>query len=213
MTQEQKNKIGDALRGRKYKKWSDEARLKISLQRKGLPGTNTGKHWKLNLTPEQQARRKEIGFNRRGEKRSLEARRRMSESKKGIKLPPFTAEHKRKISESSKGRKVSEERKLAMSGANCRWWKGGITIITKSIRTMFEYRQWRSDVFTRDGWVCQKCGKKCNALEAHHIKHLSIIIQENNIKTLEDARNCSEMWNTNNGITLCIPCHKEIHKK
>ena len=43
---------------------------------------------------------------------------------------------------------------------------------------------------------------------AHHIKEFSKIIEEYQIKTLEQALNCDEMWNINNGQTLCWECHK-----
>lgn len=42
---------------------------------------------------------------------------------------------------------------------------------------------------------------------------LSPIKEENNIKTLEESIYCDELWNINNGITLCIECHKKTHKK
>lgn len=169
--------------------------------------------WKLNLSAEQLARRVEIGKARRGEKRSDEARKRMSISKTGIKLPPFTEEHKRKISESEKGKVVSEETRKKMSGPNCKWWKGGTTKVSLAIRMLFEYRQWRSDIFSRDDWTCQNCNVRGGILHAHHIDYLSNIIHRNGIKDLDQARNCSELWNINNGITLCKKCHKDIHKK
>lgn len=31
-------------------------------------------------------------------------------------------------------------------------------------------------------------------------------------KTLEDAENCEELWNINNGRTLCKSCHIKRHK-
>ena len=97
---------------------------------------------------------------------------------------------------------------LSHRGEKCHWWKGGITELDRMIRTCFKARQWRSDIFTRDNFTCQKCGIKGCYLEAHHIKSFALIIQENNIKTFEKVINCEELWNINNGITLCKECHK-----
>ena len=36
----------------------------------------------------------------------------------------------------------------------------------------------------------------------------SDIIIENNIKTLEDALQCKQLGDINNGITLCKKCHE-----
>lgn len=33
------------------------------------------------------------------------------------------------------------------------------------------------------------------------------ILVLNDIKTVEQARECSELWNINNGETLCEQCH------
>lgn len=32
-------------------------------------------------------------------------------------------------------------------------------------------------------------------------------IEENKIKTFDMAMECEELWNINNGQTLCRPCH------
>jgi 5-methylcytosine-specific restriction endonuclease McrA len=85
-------------------------------------------------------------------------------------------------------------------------WKGGITPLIVKIRGCFLYRQWRSDIFTRDSFLCQECGKN-GGIEAHHIKPFSTIIEENKIKTFSEAESCEELWNINNGVTLCIGCH------
>lgn len=87
-------------------------------------------------------------------------------------------------------------------------WRGGISKLNVQIRSCFKYRQWRSDVFTRDDFICQECYKKGVRLDAHHIKTFSKILEEYNIKTLNDALNCEELWNINNGQTLCVICHK-----
>lgn len=89
-------------------------------------------------------------------------------------------------------------------------WKGGTTEILKRVQSTLKYRQWRSDVFTRDLFVCQDCGDKSGGnLEAHHIKQISLIFKENSINTYENAMECEELWNLNNGITLCKKCHKK----
>lgn len=31
--------------------------------------------------------------------------------------------------------------------------------------------------------------------------------------TLEEAYNCDVLWNINNGITLCVYCHKKVHRR
>jgi len=92
-------------------------------------------------------------------------------------------------------------------------WKGGITPLKHLIRHHFKYRQWRSDIFTKDDFTCQICGEKGCYLEAHHCpKKFSEIINEYQIKTLEHALNCEELWNINNGITLCRKCHDKTKK-
>lgn len=96
-------------------------------------------------------------------------------------------------------------------GQNCgnknHFWKGGITLLNHQIRGCFKYRQWRSDIFERDDFTCQICGIRGVYLEAHHIKKFYKIIEEYGIKTLEEALSCEELWNINNGVTLCRKCH------
>lgn len=130
----------------------------------------------------------------------------------GKKRPPYSKEWLKKMSDSHKGNKHSESTRKKMSitkkGDKSHLWKGGITPLTKKIRSSFEYRQWRSDIFTRDNFICQECGNKGGNLNAHHIYSFSNIIKENKIKTLEQALECEELWNINNGLTLCQNCHE-----
>ena len=68
-------------------------------------------------------------------------------------------------------------------------YKGGITSLMIQIRGCFQYRLWRSDVYQKDNFTCQKCGVRSGNgkhvyLEAHHLKEFSKIIEENNIKIL-----------------------------
>ncbi len=121
-----------------------------------------------------------------------------------------------------KGKKLSEEHKKKLSlaqknsvfknrmiGCNNPSWKGGITVVSYKIRKDIKYRLWRSDIFKRDDFTCQECSNKGCKIQAHHIKPFSKIIVEYNIKTLQDALDCEELWDLNNGVTLCMPCHKE----
>ena len=91
-------------------------------------------------------------------------------------------------------------------------WKGGTTKLRDKIKCLLEYKQWRSDIFQRDNWTCQTCSERSRKgkvvyLEAHHIKEYSKIIEEYEIKTVEEALKCKELWDINNGITLCKSCH------
>lgn len=93
------------------------------------------------------------------------------------------------------------------------YWKGKKLPVKEAIRKLFEYRQWRCDVYTRDDFTCQECGERGGQLIAHHIKSFIEIIEEYKIQTIQEAVNCLELWNINNGLTLCKKCHKELHKK
>ena len=106
-------------------------------------------------------------------------------------------------------KKTKEKMSLERRGKNNPAWRGGISLLVARIRRSFKYRQWRSDVFTRDGFTCQECGK-IDCLEAHHIDRFIDIIKRNEIKTLEQALDCENLWNINNGETLCEECH---HRK
>ena len=89
-------------------------------------------------------------------------------------------------------REITRERS---SGEKCRWWKGGITPINQKIKNSIEYRLWREAVYARDNWTCVECGKKGGEIHAHHIKRFS---EYPEIRFAID-----------NGITLCVKCHKK----
>lgn len=162
---------------------------------------------------------KKISLAKVGKKASEETKRKMSATRTGKK---FSEETKEKMSKNNgrywKGKSPSREirKKLSNSlkGEKCYRWRGGITSLYHKIRTCFEHRQWRSDVFTRDNFTCQECGdNRGGNLAAHHIKEFSKILEEHQIKTLEQAIACEELWNINNGRTLCKTCHEGLHKK
>jgi len=107
--------------------------------------------------------------------------------------------------------KISLSRRGKGKGENNSKWKGGITPLIYQIRHHYLYRQWRSDVFTRDDFTCQECGHRGGYLHAHHIKSFSSILQFYEIANLQEALECEELWNINNGITLCEECHRNIY--
>ncbi len=219
MTEEHKQKIKQKLKGRhlstitefkKGHKFSPEILEKIKQALKGnIP-------WNKGLTGVMP-----IPWNKGKKEIRPDVIKKMSEARRNKTL---SEETKKKISQSNRGKKkkykISKEqlskirkeqyRKQILNGKHPRW-KGGITPLVEQIRHCFKYRQWRSDVFTRDDFTCQNCGIRGSILNAHHIKEFNKIIEENNIKTFQEALDCDELWNINNGETLCKECHKKRH--
>ena len=110
----------------------------------------------------------------------------------------LTAQHKEKL----KGR----------SGSKNPAWKGGITPITKLIRKSLKYKEWIQKVFIRDDFTCQDCGKRGCALEAHHKKPFSKLLEEAKkylplLDLFEAAMLYTPLWDISNGKTLCNKCH------
>ena len=105
-----------------------------------------------------------------------------------------TKENDRRIFESSI--KSSKSHKGKRTGKDSNFWKGGITSLRGLIRSLEEYKDWRTKVFTRDKYICQQCGVSGNKkyLTAHHIKSFA------NYPKLR--------FDVNNGKTLCEDCHK-----
>lgn len=89
-------------------------------------------------------------------------------------------------------------------------WKGGITPLKKLIRGLVEYKEWRMEIFVRDGFRCAICGlgKSGQMNVDHYPNSFAYILSENSIKSLDEAKHCEELWDISNGRTLCISCHK-----
>lgn len=88
------------------------------------------------------------------------------------------------------------------SGEKRYWlWKGTdyLDPLTRK-RNQREHRKWSLSVRERDNHQCTECGIKNVNLEAHHIVSLTECI------------NTSLEFDVTNGRTLCIPCHRGIHK-
>lgn len=77
-------------------------------------------------------------------------------------------------------------------------WKGGIyNTESEAFRKTYAFKKWRKDVFVRDHYTCQCCGKISSKLNAHHLDGYNWCV---------DKR-----VDVDNGITLCKECHLEFH--
>lgn len=77
-------------------------------------------------------------------------------------------------------------------------WKGGKTAQNHKFYISIPYREWRISIFKRDKYVCQKCGGGAGRLNAHHLLPVEHFPQFR-----------IDPWN---GVTLCNPCHRRVHK-
>ena len=154
---------------------------------------------------------KKISLASRYRVRTASSKLKASKSLQGRK---FSKETLQKMSTSQKNRTIPiEVRKkisFALKGDKSYLWKGGKILLYNQIRSCFEYRLWRSDCFRRDNYTCQDCGdNRGGNLEVHHIKAFIVILKEYLIKTMEEALACVELWDINNGKTVCKTCHKK----
>jgi len=78
-------------------------------------------------------------------------------------------------------------------------WKGGFRKERAVESGRKKYIDWRNNVYKRDDYTCQNCGKRGCVLHAHHI--------------IPFAKDKSKRTNINNGIALCVVCHGKIHGK
>lgn len=100
----------------------------------------------------------------------------------------------------------------------------GSTPLALTIRHLREYKQWRTQVFQRDNYTCQECGKINCYLEVHHKKEFHIILAEfikehYQFSPIEEkevlirlAIKYKSFWDLENGVTLCKNCH-DLTKK
>lgn len=91
-------------------------------------------------------------------------------------------------------------------------WKGGVTDFNHQVRNLPNFKDWRKSVWERDNYTCVKCGRQ-DEITTHHITYLSTILKDNFIETIEAALECYDLWDVDNGITLCPSCHYNAHRK
>lgn len=85
--------------------------------------------------------------------------------------------------------------------------KGGVSAVAALIRGTSPYKNWRTAIYKRDDYTCQQCGVRGGKLNADHKTPFSVLLRRHKIKTIMEAAACSELWNLDNGKTLCVPCH------
>lgn len=149
MTQEHKDKISAANKGRKQP-WADNPhgfKKGDTPWNKGLSITLSDnlKDWRANGGESWNKGLSGVDNPLTGRKNSEEARRRMSDKAK----------------------------ERVISG-KCNFWRGGVHKKNATERhivmSSFEYKQWRRLVYERDNYTCQICNKRGGILHADHIK-------------------------------------------
>ena len=209
LSEEHKKNISKSNKGRKK---SEEECKNISNGLKNKPKSENHKKniseslkgnipWNVGISPSEETKNK-LRLKRLGTHDSEETK-----NKKRISMfgNQYTLgfypneETRKKMSDSHRGEKSP-------------MWKGGKTPLNRKIRRLPKYNEWILSIFTRDNFTCQTCGKRGGDMNAHHIREFYLIIDENNIKTTDEALLCPELWNTDNGITLCKKCHKKEHR-
>lgn len=105
--------------------------------------------------------------------------------RKGIKQTPESNEKRRKS--------LIGLKRYSQRGEKHYCWNGGKS---RGKHGTPEYKEWRLNVFGRDGYTCQDCGARGVYLYAHHIKPWSKFIELRYV--------------ISNGITLCMKCHAKV---
>jgi len=122
---------------------------------------------------------------------------------------PFSITHRKRISESRKG-KIPTRNGKPMVGENhpmrekrkpWRWYKeNGSTI------KFHQSQDWRDkvmEIFRRDNFICQECGRTANEL-----KRVGLKLNCHHIMPIYKG---GELFENNNLITLCEECHIRKH--
>ena len=124
--------------------------------------------------------------------------------------------------------KKSSKRSENFKGNKNPSWKGGVYPIHEEIIGSEKYKEWRISILNRDNWTCVQCGKsqdtknisypnwssKKSILNVDHIISFSKIMEKMRfeigvLNIFENAMSYDLLWDTSNGRTLCIPCHKK----
>ncbi len=181
---------------RKGYKFSKEHNLKISLAKRGISNSKESRekmrkaHLGIKLS---EKHRNQISKGLMGNKYCLGKH---ATEKTRIKLSNV---RKGKTYQEIYGDRWEEEIKKRRLSHLKRWDKIGRKVYKRPKHANSGYNVWRSRVYKRDNFTCCICHKIGGILNAHHIKSF--------------AKFSELRYNIDNGITLCMGCHKNIHKK
>lgn len=200
LSEDHKMKISKSLTGKK-KKFSDQAIENIrnaAAKRRGVPAGERSDEVKKKISLATSGKSKKITQDNRSWFQSGHIPKVPFETghtpwNKGKK---HTKDHAYESGNGNRGRKQSaeeiEKRRISLLA-------NGDIRRTNFNRHSRIARKWSMDVRTRDKFTCQKCFNSPEELHAHHIKSWK------DHKMLRHE--------ISNGITLCIPCHKQIHRE
>ncbi len=89
------------------------------------------------------------------------------------------------------------------TGKNNPNWRGGKWKIKNAfenkIRRLQKYRDWKNVILKRDVVSYPRVPKN---VQVHHLKSFRSILEENNIQTVGQAKDCTTLWDTDNGVAL-----------
>lgn len=105
--------------------------------------------------------------------------------------------------------KMSTSRLGKLIGADNPAWRGGTTPLLNKIRRLVAYKEWQRAVMRRDDFTCRSCQTRGVVLTAHHLQSLAYLVTQHKVTSVEAAVETTNLWNIDNGITLCNPCHEE----
>ncbi len=99
------------------------------------------------------------------------------------------------------GKKHSPETRAKKKGKKAWNWREDRTYALERSRlaNSQDWKSWRIAVFTRDNFTCAECNITGGHLEPHHIIPIRLEI--------------NRVFDIDNGITLCLRCHKKTFRK
>ena len=120
----------------------------------------------------------------------------MSENLIGENAPMYNKKH------TEKTKQKMRDNHPHLTGENSPHWKGGISPLRQLFMESKEYKKWHLSVFERDNYTCQECNNRG-----------SVILHVHHILPYRDYPDLQYSLNIDNGITLCVDCHRKTFGK